>query len=523
MLEKLDLGLRLPKQEYRERMPALQRRLHELQRVCARARIAPIVVFEGWDAAGKGTAIRKLTQRLEPRAFKLYAIQRPRSAEQQLPWLCRFWARIPNWGEMAIFDRSWYGRVLVERVERLTPKPVWQRAYADINSFERTLAQDRYVIIKFFLHIDKKTQKRRFKKLESNPLTQWQVDPEDWEHHRKYGAYHVAIEEMLERTETEWAPWTVVEAADRRWTRAKIVETLISRIEEALVTRGHSTTDLNDPPAGAPSLADAAAAPDQSSAPAPKVVSVPSTPTLGAVDFNLRLEREEYRQQLLPLQLELRSLAYSLYQQQRSLVVVYEGWDASGKGGNIRRVTERLDPRGYEVFSIASPTGEDSTHHYLWRFWRRLQPPREKQILIFDRSWYGRVLVERVEGFADPTEWKRSFREINDFERQLIDHGILLVKFWVHISKEEQLQRFEHRRQTPHKRWKITDEDWRNRKKWDDYQEAVDDMLLKTSTLRAPWTIVEGNDKLYARIKSLQTLVEVLSGAFSKKAGKKEK
>jgi len=232
---------------------------------------------------------------------------------------------------------------------------------------------------------------------------------------------------------------------------------------------------------------------------------------LHSIDLSKSLTKEEYVRDLIRYQLQLRALAYQLYVQRRPMIIVYEGWDAGGKGGNIKRVTEKLDPRGYEVFPIAAPQGEDRTHHYMWRFWRRLKPPDEKQILIFDRSWYGRVMVERIEGFCSESEWKRAYREINEFERQLVDFGTILVKFWIHISREEQLSRFEFRQETPYKAWKLTDEDWRNRKKWDDYEEAVNDMLLKTSTLTAPWTIVEGDCKWYARVKALRTLVDVLT------------
>ena len=232
---------------------------------------------------------------------------------------------------------------------------------------------------------------------------------------------------------------------------------------------------------------------------------------LSTIDLTKTLSKEEYVRDLIRYQLQLRALAYQLYVQKRPLLIVYEGWDAGGKGGNIKRITEKLDPRGYEVYPIAAPQGDDKTHHYLWRFWRRLKPPDEKQILIFDRSWYGRVLVERLEGFCTEEEWKRAYREINQFERQLVDFGSVLVKFWIHISKEEQLTRFQGRQETPYKAWKLTDEDWRNRQKWDLYEEAINDMLLKTSTLTAPWTIVEGDCKWYARVKALRTLVDALS------------
>ena len=229
---------------------------------------------------------------------------------------------------------------------------------------------------------------------------------------------------------------------------------------------------------------------------------------LRTIDLSKSLTKEEYVRDLIRYQLQLRALAYQLYDQKRPLVIVYEGWDAGGKGGNIKRVTERLDPRGYEVFPIAAPKGEDATHHYLYRFWRRL--PESGQIAFFDRSWYGRVMVERIEGFCTEEEWKRAYREINQFERQLVDFGTILFKFWIHIGKEEQLRRFDSRAHDPLKRWKLTDEDWRNRDRWDLYYQAVSEMLLKTSTITAPWTIIEGNSKYYARVKALRTIVETL-------------
>jgi polyphosphate kinase 2 (PPK2 family) len=253
---------------------------------------------------------------------------------------------------------------------------------------------------------------------------------------------------------------------------------------------------------------------------------------LATVDTTLTLEPEEYELSLIKYQVALFKLAYQVYVQQRPVMIVFEGWDAAGKGGAIRRITEKIDPRGFVVYPIAAPKGDDATHHYLWRFWRRL--PEAGQIAIFDRSWYGRVMVERIEGFCEETDWKRAYREINSFERQLVDFGTILFKFWLHIDQEEQLRRFESRSDDRLRSWKLTDEDWRNREKWPLYEEAVNEMLLKTSTISAPWTVVEGDSKMYARIKILKTIVDKLSqeldydpyapadGAKSKKKDKKK-
>jgi AMP-polyphosphate phosphotransferase len=238
MLEKVDLSITYPKEKFKSRLAYLRNRLYDLQKTCWEDGIGSIIVFEGWDAAGKGSSINLLTQRLDPRGFKLYPIQAPRTHELHMPWLWRFWLRIPNYGEMAIFDRSWYGRVVIEKVEKLTPESIYRKAYQDIVDFERGLAADGYVIMKFLLHISKKEQTSRFKMLEKDPLESWHVSDEDWDHHRKYDEYLLAYEEMLERTDTEWGPWTIVEATDKRWTRIKIFETIVQRLEEALRSRG---------------------------------------------------------------------------------------------------------------------------------------------------------------------------------------------------------------------------------------------------------------------------------------------
>ena len=230
---------------------------------------------------------------------------------------------------------------------------------------------------------------------------------------------------------------------------------------------------------------------------------------LETLDLTRKLDREAYVREVTARQIQLRELGYQVYLQKRPVIILFEGWDAAGKGGAIKRTTEKLDPRGYVVYSIAAPQGEDKTRHYLYRFWRRL--PERGQIAVFDRTWYGRVLVERVEGFAAEAEWNRAYKEINSFERQLKDFGTILAKFWIHISHDEQLRRFEERKAIGYKAWKLTDEDWRNRQKWGAYEEAVEEMLVKTSTRTAPWCLVEGNDKYWARTKVLSRLVEILS------------
>ncbi|NOZ22589.1 MAG: phosphate--AMP phosphotransferase [Planctomycetes bacterium] len=495
MLEKVDLTKSLSKEEYKEVFEPLQWRLNELQRKARSAGIPTIVVFEGWDAAGKGTLINRLASGLDPRGFKVHPISAPNEDERYHPYLWRFWTKLPAKGTMAIFDRSWYGRVLVERVDELTPEEDWRRAYEEIIEFERQLADEGAVIVKFWLHISKKEQKKRFKKLEKNSYLKWKVGKEEWRHHKQYKKYLLAVEEMLEHTSTAFAPWTVIEATNRRWARVKMTETIIDALEEAL-------------------RRPAPAEPKKAESPEGERVSERKT-LLEHIDLSKSMEKDEYSKRLDHLQEDIFQLEHEIYIRRIPVIIAYEGWDAGGKGGNIKRLTNGLDPRGYEVIPIAAPTTEEKAHHYLWRFWKHI--PKAGHIVIFDRTWYGRLLVERVEGFCTEAEWQRAYREINEFERQLVSFGCVLVKFWLHISKEEQLRRFEEREKVEHKKWKITKEDWRNREKWDRYKGAVVDMLQRTSTTYAPWTIVEGNCKYYARVKALETVVEAMKNALEGK------
>lgn len=490
MLEKLYLSKKLPKVEYKALMSDLEIKLGELQRKAREQNIPIIIVFEGWDAAGKGTLINKLILAMDPRGYNVFSTLSPTEEEKFRPFLWRFWIKIPQRGRIAIFDRSWYGRVLHERIDKIVKKKIWSVAYNEINSFERQLVEDGYIIVKFFLHINKKEQKKRFEKLLNNPSTNWRVTKEDWRQHKQYEKYFQAHEDMLAKTDTEFARWTIVEAHDRRFATVKIFNTVISAIEDKIhdfmtaKTRKNKVRLFNI-----------------------KLEKLTSS-ILDTVDSSLSLTREDYLKELKKYQQRIREIEHEVYVKRIPIVIVYQGWDAAGKGGNIKRLVQGMDPRGYEVIPISAPNDIELAHHYLWRFWMKI--PKAGHIAIFDRSWYGRVLVERIEGYCTENEWKRAYREINEMEEQLVNFGTVIFKFWIHIDRDEQLNRFKRRENNPHKNWKIADEDWRNRKKWNQYKNSIDEMLLRTSTGYAPWTIIEGNCKWYARIKVQKTIMNTL-------------
>lgn len=490
MLEKIDLSRKIGKAEYKEAMSELELKLSALQREIIQLKIPVIVVFEGWDAAGKGTLINRLILTLDPRHFSVSSTLKPTEEERLRPFLWRFWIKTPAKGRMAVFDRSWYGRVLIDRVSGTAKKKEWVNAYKEINAFERQLADDGNVILKFFLHISKKEQKKRFEKLRKNPSTVWRVTEADWAHHKQYDEYAVAVEDMIAKTDSSYAPWTIVEAHDKRFAAVKIFKKVVEALEEKI------------------NLAKSQVKKSKSSPMAVTNVDDVSTSILDKVDLSVSLNREEYRKLLKKYQQRIRDLEHAVYERRIPIIIVYSGWDAAGKGGNIKRLTQNMDPRGYEVIPIGAPNDMEKLHHYLWRFW--LEIPKAGHIAIFDRSWYGRVTVERIEGFCSEEQWKRAYQEVNDFEEQLANFGTILVKFWLHIDKDEQLRRFEERKNNPYKSWKLTEEDWRNREKWDIYKKAVDEMLFRTSSPHAPWTIVESNAKWYARIKTIKTVVEAI-------------
>ncbi len=514
MLEQVDLSKKIQKDEYKVIMDDLELQLAALQREAKELDIPVAIAFEGWDAAGKGTMINTLIQALDPRGFIVHPIGPPNIEEALRPFLWRFWIKTPGKGRIAVFDRSWYGRVLVGRVDKLVEKDVWKRAYNEITSFERQLTDDGTLIIKFFLHISKKTQKKRFKKLQKSDVTKWKVTKEDWKHHKQYDEYLEATEEMLAKTDTGFAPWTVVEAHNKRFATVKIFKTLIDSLEYKIeqvrqqkkrTQRAQEQVETLDDNLKQEQLQPEAEEELHEAAPS---LDKLSSSVLDKIDLSVSLSKEDYKDQLKAYQKRIFELEHEIYIKRIPVVILYEGWDAGGKGGNIRRLTQSMDPRGYEVIPVAAPNDVEKDHHYLWRFWMAL--PKAGHITIFDRTWYGRVLVERIEGFCREHEWKRAYQEINEMEEHITNFGAVMVKFWLHIDKEEQLRRFEARQQTPHKRWKITEEDWRNREKWDEYKEAIDEMLFRTSTVYAPWTVVEANSKYYARIKALKTVIDAI-------------
>ena len=489
MLEKIDLSKKVDKKTYRRVMDEAEEKLGLLQRECKDAGIPVILVFEGMGAAGKGVQINRLIQALDPRGFDVYACDRPTEDEQMRPFLWRYWTKTPAKGRIAVFDRSWYRSVQVDRFDGLTPEDKLGDAYQDILSFEKQLCDDGTVIMKFFLYIDKDEQKKRFKKLEGSKETSWRVTDEDWNRNKDFGRYLKMNEEMLEKTDTDYAPWVIIEAVDKDYAALKIASTVMDRLEYELE---HSRPEEERTAQGQEA----------------KIRERFKNGVLSGIDLSKSLTEEEYKTRLKKLQKRLAELHSELYRLRIPVVIGFEGWDAGGKGGAIKRLTSNLDPRGYRVNPTAAPNDIEKVHHYLWRFWNNV--PKAGHIAIFDRTWYGRVMVERIEGFCSEAEWRRAYQEINEMESHMANAGAVVLKFWLHIDKDEQERRFRERQANPAKQWKITDEDWRNREKWDQYEEAVNEMLIRTSTTYAPWIVVEGNDKRYARVKVLQTVVDAL-------------
>lgn len=500
MLEKIDLSRKAEKEVYRQAKETYGPRLGLAQRRLKEAGIPVLILFDGMDAAGKGTQINRLIQFLDPRGFDVYASSRVTEDEAMRPFLWRFWTLTPENGRIAVFDRSWYRKVREDRFEGRTAKKELSEAFRDICSFEKQLTDSKAVIIKLFLYISREEQKKRFKKLEESGETAWRVTKEDWKRNEDYDRYLKINEEMLERTDTEYAPWTIIEATDKSYGAMKILKTVTETLEDALKKRAEEERLKEEKKKSAETLLKAGENPAENSRYQNGVLS--------GIDLSKTMTREAYKKEIDRLQKKLELLHSELYRLRIPVVLGFEGWDAGGKGGAIRRLTSHLDPRGYQVCPTAAPNDIEKKHHYLWRFWNHM--PKAGHIAIFDRTWYGRVMVERIEGFCREEEWRRAYQEINEMESHLVNAGAVVLKFWLQIDKDEQKRRFEERMRIPEKQWKITDEDWRNREKWDQYELAVNEMLVRTSTTYAPWIVVEGNCKYYARVKVLRTVVEAL-------------
>ncbi len=468
----------MQKDEYKKAAEPLKAQLTQLSQRIREANLPVIVVFEGYGASGKGSFIGDIIENLDPRGYKVYSTLPKTEEEYRRPLPERYWERIPMYGTMALFDRSWYREVSVYALEEDIGKKELNRRYTWIGEFERALTDDGYLIIKFFLDIGKKEQKRRFDELLSDKNTRFRVSDADIYQNKHYDRFKERFYDMLTRTDTQYAPWHVI-AADNRYAALYEVYSVLAEGINRRLTNGKAK--LTAPVSHEKGLA-------------------------AAIIKGETADDSVYRPRMKELKEELRELHYRLYNKKRPLVIVFEGYDAAGKGGGIKRLVSALDPRGFEVVPVSAPDRYEINRHYLWRFWRAL--PKTGHITVFDRSWYGRVLVERVEQFCPEERWQAAYGEICEFERQLHDAGVILVKFFLKIDKDEQLRRFNERENTPEKRYKITEEDYRNRAKWDEYEKAVDDMLIKTSTSYSQWIVLDTGDKHFARLNILETCIK---------------
>ncbi len=456
-----------------------------------RAKGLPVIVLvEGWATAGKGNLINQIISELDPRFYNVTTHRIDTESQSRYPFLYPYARAIPENGKIMIYDSGWMEDCVLKVTRREITKGEYKKRIRAVNEFERQLRDSGYLILKLFLDIDRDEQEKRIRGIRENIETAWRITDEDMWQHREYKLFRRTYEEFMKDT-GKLLPWHMLDG-DKKTAAACEALTLLTDMVDKALEKGRYV--------GKPFKED---------------FPLLKMPKLAEVDLSKELTDEEYRTQLKKLQRRLAGLHNVIYQKKIPVILCYEGWDAAGKGGNIRRIARPLDPRGFDVMPIASPEPHEKARQYLWRFWTRL--PRTGHICIFDRTWYGRVMVERLEGFCSEDEWQRAFNEMNEFERQLTDWGAVVLKFWIHIDQDTQLQRFNDRQSNPEKQWKLTEEDWRNREKWPLYEEAIDEMLQKTSTVNAPWVIIESNDKKYARIKALKTVINALEKAIEAK------
>ncbi len=491
MFESAELGHEIDKDRYEKEEPELRAALLEAQyELVKRSQFPVVIILGGVDGAGKGDTLNLLNAWMDPRHISTNALRPVGDDLVGRPPMWRFWRALPANGRIAVFVGSWYSRPLIDRVYGEIKTAKLDQHIDEILRFEQMLADEGTLLLKFWLHLSKKAQKKRFKELETHSSTSWRVNATDWKHLEKYDKFQSTAEHILRATSTAEAPWLVVEGRDERYRNLTIGRAVLDSIRRRL-----------DEPAKPHSIRTA-----------PRLTPIDDVSVLDRLDLTQTIDKDEYQDELAELQGRLNRLSRHKRFDKLSVVCAFEGSDAAGKGGAIRRVTQALDARKYDVIPIAAPTDEEKSRPYLWRFWRNL--PERGRMTIYDRSWYGRVLVERVERYCSEPDWMRAYGEINDFEAQLVKNKIVVVKYWLQISKEEQLARFKARESTPFKKHKITQEDWRNREKWDAYRMAVNDMIERTSTNEAPWTVVAANDKYLARLSVLRTLVDALDAAI---------
>ncbi len=492
MFETAELGRRVSRSHFKKQAPDLRIELLEVQQQLRRNKLFQvIIVFGGVDGAGKSETANMLNEWMDPRGIVTHAFDPPTEDERDRPEYWRYWLTLPRKGDIGIYLSAWYSRPLLDRIYGRSDLAAYERDLNRIATFEKELVDDGALILKFWMHLGKNAQKKRLHALEKDPLTRWRVTEREKEHWKMYDQFEVASNRLVHKTSTGEATWHIVEGQDHNYRTLTVAGVVRSALQQKLEESANAKGPTK---------------------PSPQNPRVPNV--LTHLDLSQKIARRDYKLLLEKYQGHLNQLTQEAYQKRLSTIFVFEGVDAAGKGGAIRRLIAALDAHSYKVIPIAAPTDEELAHHYLWRFWRHL--PRAGRVMLFDRSWYGRVLVERIEGYAREAEWKRAYAELNDFEEQLVERGAVIIKYWIHIGIDEQLQRFKARENTPYKRWKITDDDWRNREKWDHYEAAVDDMVTLTSTSFAPWTLVEGNDKRFARIKVLKTACERLEVALKK-------
>lgn len=491
MFEAIELGQTLSKKAFKAQEEAFRVELLTLQQKLRKAKIATLVIVAGVDGAGKGEVVDQLNKWFDSRGMESHAFWDATDEELERPLSWRYWKRLPARGEIAIMFGGWYWHVINQAAAGDKDDATLDREARAINALEEMLCLDGLLIIKLWFHLSfssfKKCMKHRREIANYVHITPIKGDVKAY-----YQRFLYSAERVIRHTDSVSSPWQLIESDDRYFRDFSVVGALKERINPCFLAKRNAdrrTQSHN-----------------------PVVAPIHAQTILDHVDLNLELDKEAYREQLEKYQQRLHQLSWQAYSAKRSTVCVFEGWDASGKGGVIRRLTTAMDARLYRVISVAAPTDEELAHHYLWRFWRQI--PRAGYMRLYDRSWYGRVLVERVENIAKPHEWQRAYKEINEFEEQLVADGTLLLKFWLHITPEEQLARFEERETIAHKQHKITDDDWRNREKWGEYCEAVNEMVVRTSTGLAPWHLIAANNKFFARIEVLKTVCEALETAL---------